>query len=126
MADSEMFRGDSQTFDFVPRDRNRAVIPSSSIQSIWFTGKRLKSDVDGAALFTKTLADGIAAVSDAVDVDKRTYSGYRITLAPADTSGLADAPVEIYYDVRIKDTGNNIHTLDSGTLLVKAVVRQTT
>ena len=94
-------------------DLDLTVVQSNGTTPLDLTGKTLAFTVKltkvSAALFTKTIGDGIAVVNAAGGV-------FRVTIDPADTSGLAE---EVYYHETEVTNGAEVVTIMDGRLKIK-------
>ncbi len=108
----EMVRGDDQTWSFTVKDSAGVVVD--------ITGTDLrfeaKADVsDAAATIEATTGGGEITLTDP------TNGVCQVHLAPADTSGLTKT-VRLRYDLQLRDTVNEVHTVARGRLDVIADV----
>ena len=85
--------------------------------SLWFTGKNKFTDPDNAAIFQKTISHGIV-------VTNSTQGLATVTLLPADTISLSLVKTILFWDLQLKDSGNNIYTINSGNLIVSPDITQ--
>lgn len=110
--DLTMTRGDARTMS-VPMTLEGVAWEIPVGATVRFTAKRKTSDLDGAAVITKTTGSGITAVADVAT----------ITIAPADTDALAAATVNttLHYDVQVTGAASSFGpwTVASGRLIVE-------
>jgi hypothetical protein len=112
-----MYRGDTVVFNMLVT-KSAVAFPLTGCE-IWFTGKYAYKDSDLAAVFQKTIGDGIT-VTNAL--------GGRAALAliPSDTHGLPAVKTLLLWDVQLKDADDMIYTVASGNLVVLPDVTQST
>jgi hypothetical protein len=104
-----MIRGDTVLFN-IQITKNSVAFPLSGCE-LWFTGKYAYSDGDIAAVFQKTIGDGITITS--------ALAGQAtMALSPADTDSLPDVKTLLLYDVQLKDANDLVYTVASGSLVV--------
>lgn len=110
-----MTRGDSASFSVsvtlggVPFDLSSC--------SLWFTAKNKFTDPDVNAIFQKTIGNGIIVTNGVQGLAT-------INLLPADTSVLGLIKTILFWDLQLKDSLNNIYTINSGNLIVSPDVTQ--
>lgn len=114
MANLSIYRGD--TVSFTSAVKRSGVAVNLTGATLWFTAKRLISDIDANAVIAKTSGSGIVVLS-AVD------GTYRVDLLPADTASLTKT-TQLYYDVQLKESNGVVTTIDRGTLEIIADIRQ--
>jgi hypothetical protein len=115
VTDLTMPRGDSRTIELTQPLEGDGLTPTdfTTYQNVWFTVKKMVTDADGAAVMQKTLGNGIAVVSS-------DHTRLRITINPADTANLTitGQSLVLLYDVQTKDSGGNINTPASGSIIL--------
>lgn len=84
-------------------------------KSLWFTGKKAKTDSDAAAIFQRTIGNGIVLTDSA-------KGKFRVTLVPGNTSGLSALKTLLYWDCQVKDADGKVFTLASDAVMVNADV----
>ena len=104
-----MTRGDTVSFS-IAVTLSGAPFDLSSC-SLWFTAKNKFTDLDNAAVFQKTIGNGIV-VTNAVQ------GLATVTILPADTNSLSLIKTILFWDLQLKDSSNNIYTINSGNLIV--------
>lgn len=107
-----MIRGDSKTFLFA------FDVDLTGATGVWMTAKSALADADGAAIFQKTLTDGVTVIDDVTGT-------VQVDLEPADTAALDGPRDRLYYDVQVLDVDDKITTLAHGRLIVRADVTTT-
>lgn len=112
-----MVRGDSASW-LLGAARNGAAYNLTGA-SLWFTAKYTTADADVAAVFQKTLADGLV-ITDAVN------GLVTATLAPSDTSTLPDSRTILDWDLQVKTVAGSVYTVAIGKLTVFPDVTRTT
>lgn len=110
MADLTIMRGDDEAFDIVV-SLGGAPYDLTDITWAAFTAKRGATDDDADALLRKDLQAGVEVIAGAA----------RVTLAAVDTIALA-APVDLVWDLEIRDAAGLAHTVASGRLTILADV----
>lgn len=83
---------------------------------MWFTGALVKGSPDAAAVWQKTIGNGITVTGATTAT---------ATLQPADTAGLLDGAV-VYYDVQVKTPAGRVQTAFEGTIVFEIDVTQGT
>lgn len=112
-----MFRGDDRQFDLA-FTKNGAPYDLTG-GSLWVTAKLKISDPDSSAQFQKTIGDGITIVS-------AVGGTATLTIDAADTDDMPDDQTELFCDVQIKDSQNNISTPIAFKLIVNPEVTRNT
>jgi hypothetical protein len=97
----------------MPRGDSRTIELTQPLEGDGLTVKKMVTDADGAAVMQKTLGNGIAVVSS-------DHTRLRITINPADTANLTitGQSLVLLYDVQTKDSGGNINTPASGSIIL--------
>lgn len=113
-----MVRGDTKAWAFQVVDENASPISLASHSGLWFTAKRLVSDVDASAIFQKHLATGLPTGGGFAIASAALGYG-TVTLSPTDTSSLDAAIVQLSYDLQFVDVGGNKYTVAEGKLTVR-------
>jgi hypothetical protein len=112
----QMIRGDSKTFAFMLTDADGDPI-DLTIASVTMTAKSVYTDADGAAVFQKTVGDGVTVIDD-------TGGTITVDVEPEDTSDLSGVKHRLYFDVQVQ-TGTTVRTPVRGRLLVEPDVTVT-
>lgn len=110
MPDLTIVRGDDEVFD-VAVALGGTPLDLGDITWAAFTAKRGLADDDAAALLRKDLGSGITLVN----------GNARVAIAAADTASLA-APVDLLWDLEIRDAQGLAHTVAGGLLTILADV----
>jgi hypothetical protein len=108
-----MSRGDTAAFDIACTAADGSVLNLDGC-SLWFTAKNSVLDSDEAAVFQKTIGDGITVTDEQGGLAT-------IVLAHDDTKSLGENTI-LQYDLQVKDAFNGIYTISRGTLVVEADV----
>lgn len=103
-------RGDTAIFNVEAVDNTNNMINVTGA-NFWFTVKNAVTDLDDDIVFQKTLGNGIT-------VTNYEKGWFRVTIAPADTSGLPTENVAMVYDLQLLDSSNNVWTLNEGVFMV--------
>lgn len=114
----DMTRGDTRAWDFAVTDRNASVVSLASHNGIRFTAKRNVNDPDASAIFQKSLPSGATTGGGFFISDLANGIG-SVQLAPADTSSLEAAIVQLSYDIQFVDASANKYTIAAGFLTVR-------
>lgn len=88
-------------------------------KTVWFTVKRLYSDIDEDALFQKSTEDN--GITIRADPDNNVAE---ITIDRADTEGIYQDST-FHYDLQTKNEDEKVWTIAEGTLTVEASVTRT-
>ena len=104
-AHLSVVRGDDKTYEVTVKDRNGVVVNITSYTAS-FTVR--VQPLDTAAIFTKTLASGIALTAPTTGV-------LQVTLTAADTTQDLG---KYHYDLQVVDTGGNILTVLRGNFKI--------
>ena len=118
MADivNDFYRGDTPSFKFqVYDDSDMDSSPDITGWTFYFTAKAKRKDVDASAVIGP--ASVVASGTDA------TNGLATLTLTESDTAVDPDA---YFYDVQVKDDGNLVETIESGTFRVLQDITITT
>lgn len=84
---------------------------------IWFTGKLDPGDVDGLAVWQKTVNNGGIVITGPTSAIA--------TLDPADTAALPDDTI-VHYDVQVKTPQGRVQTAFEGTISFDVDITQAT
>ncbi len=103
-------RGDSERYLLTITEDAAAVDLTDA--SIWMTAKRRARDADAAAVFQKTVGDGITITNAAGGLA-------RVDLVPGDTEDLPARSIQLVYDVQVKLDDGRVLTPISGVLTVE-------
>jgi hypothetical protein len=106
-------RGDKRTIETTVYTDDSLTTPQSlaTATAIRFTAR--KTSAAGAQVLQKTLAAGTIRITDAVE------GKLEIDLAPSDTSALPSSVSRLAYDLEITWPGDQVTTVDLGTLEVQ-------
>lgn len=113
-----MTRGDTFTFNLTVTQSGAAF--NLSGVTLRMTAKWSYADADNAAVFTAR------SPSNGIVITNAGGGLATVTLAPAMTSGLPPAQVNLYYDIQVTDGSGNIYTIAAGVLTVSPDVTLTT
>jgi hypothetical protein len=115
-----MTQGKARRFRFQVQDqRTLDPVDVTTWAKFWFLGKQNIADLDGAAIVSKTMGAGIAAV--------QAVSGLlEVTISPADTSALADAPMHLFAQIQGLDPNGLVWNLWQGELDIQPTIVQAT
>jgi hypothetical protein len=98
--------------------RTYTSLPTGSvINKAWLTIKKKEKDLDAAALVQKSITTTLTAAGQITDAD--TTSGdlaMYFDLSKSET-GLAKPDIEYLYDIQVKKTTGEIHTLERGVII---------
>ena len=86
--------------------------------SLWFTAKNKYTDDDPAAVFQKSIGDGITVTSAAQGL-------FVVVISPGDTEAVAKSRTILVWDLQLMDGSGNIYTLNSGNLVINPDVTNT-
>jgi hypothetical protein len=109
MSVLKMFRGDTRRYA-IAVTRNGSAEDLTGAQ-LWFTARPANDSTDRYAI-AKTIGTGLT-------VTNPTGGLVTLQIDPADTAALSlVAPMTFVYDVQLKTVGNDVETIDSGTLII--------
>ena len=111
MADLTMDRGDTETVVFTMAGDDTF----AAGDTVWFTAKHKTRDADADAVIAKHSGAGGGVTFTAGEATATA------TILPADTSDL-DATAVLVYDWQLRTQAGAVHTLERGTLTVRADV----
>lgn len=117
MADFTLYRGDTVELNIVVTASGSAY--SLTGRSLWFTAKYAYKDADAAAVFQKTIGNGITVTSASGGLAT-------VKILATDTSSLPSSKTLLVYDLQCKDPSGNIYTLASGNLVFLPDVTKST
>lgn len=116
MSNLKMYRGDTAEFRVTALDIDGEPLNLTGA-SAWFTAKNNTADLDNAAVFQKTIGDGITVVNAVGGI-------MLVRLAEVDTSSIT-GKVFLQYDLQVKDATDGVWTVSRGVILVESDVTQT-
>lgn len=99
-------RGDTNDYQIVVTEGGNPVDLTAPGTQLWFTGKLDRLDADNAAVFQKTLSNGIQIIGGGLAV---------ATVSPVDTANLPDETL-VYVDAQIRYPSGRIQTITEGTI----------
>jgi hypothetical protein len=79
--------------------------------TLYFTAKRKFTDEDSAAIFQKSIGDGITITSAAQGL-------FVVAIASEDTIALEKVKTILVWDLELHDSSSKIYTIASGNLVV--------
>jgi hypothetical protein len=114
------YRGDNESFTITVRDAAGALVNLTGA-TLRFTAKYRASDLDAAAIFSKTTGAGITHAADQAGVGKGLAT---VALVPGDTTTLP-APLVVVWDCQLRDAAANVQTVATGSLRIRADISRT-
>jgi hypothetical protein len=112
-----MIRGD--TYGFTLRVIQAGESFDITGATFWMTAKWHVTDADGAAVFQISTADDMAIL----DPENGRVG---VTIKPSKTIGLPASKIDLSYDIQMKTSTGDVHTVLRGTLVVTPDVTITT
>lgn len=106
-----MVRGSTLSFDFSVTNTATGLAENLTGGTLKFTAKWDFTDVDGSAVFQKTIGSGITVTNAAGGLAN-------VTIAASDTTSLPATIVNLNYDLKYTDASSNVWPILYGLLTI--------